>query len=202
MRMFSRWPLPRFGFRHGRGEATAEHGARFRATILPHLDAAYTYARYLARDTVAAEDIVQEAFVRALRAMDSCRGSEKAWLMTIVRHCYHDWLRACRFDIPSGPAPDDDYEDPAAMEAIESHVTSGEVRILIERLPEPFREALVLRELQDMSYREIAQTTGAPLGTVMSRLARARGMLADLVLAPAGLLGDAPDQPMTREAKP
>lgn len=150
--------------------------------IMPHLDAAYTYARYLARDSAAAEDIVQEAFARALRAMGDCRGDEKAWLMAIVRHCHHDWRRARRHEWPA--QTEDDREDPAAMNAMESHVTAREMRGLIEQLPEPFREALVLRELQEMSYREIARITGAPLGTVMSRLARARAMLADLVLAP------------------
>lgn len=150
--------------------------------IMPHLDAAYTYARYLARDSAAAEDIVQEAFARALRAMGDCRGDEKAWLMAIVRHCHHDWRRARRYEWPA--QAEDDREDPAAMNAMESHVTAREMRGLIEQLPEPFREALVLRELQEMSYREIARITGAPLGTVMSRLARARAMLADLVLAP------------------
>ena len=177
--MIRRWPFPRAAQRPA---PAADHGARFRSALLPHLDAAYSYARYLARDTAAAEDIVQEAFTRALRAMDDCRGSEKAWLMAIVRHCFHDWRRAQRF-AALHEAGDEDA-DPAAMDAIESHVAAGEVRGLIERLPEPFREALVLRELQGLSYREIAEATGAPVGTVMSRLARARAMLAALVLGP------------------
>lgn len=184
--MFSRRSLPRLRMRQGPHAALdspqPDQAARFRTAIVPHLDAAYTYARYLTRDTTAAEDIVQEAFARALKAMGDCRGSEKAWLMAILRRCHHDWRRARRLELPA--QPEDDHEDIAAMRAVESHVTVGEVRKLIEQLPEPFREALVLRELQELSYRDIADITQAPLGTVMSRLARARSMLADLVLGP------------------
>lgn len=185
--MVRRWPIPRLG----PGRTTAGRGAptgddeRFRRAVLPHLDAAYGYARYLARDASAAEDIVQEAFLRAFRAMGTCRGNEKAWLLAIVRNCYHDWTRerggetlmGLRVDLGN----DERYEDRHAMQAIEQRVAAGQVRALIESLPEPFREALVLRELHELSYRDIAETTGAPIGTVMSRLARAREMLALLL---------------------
>lgn len=185
-----RWPIVRLQRSSPAAhDAAGDDRARFARLVLPHLDAAYTYARYLARDPVAAEDIVQEAFERALRAIATCRGSEKAWLMAIVRHCHHDWRRARRFeplddaDADSDAGGDGGPADPAALDAIDRHMTGLDVRGLIERLPEPFREALVLRELQDLSYREIAEATGAPVGTVMSRLARARAMLATL-LAP------------------
>ncbi|RQW43636.1 sigma-70 family RNA polymerase sigma factor [Novosphingobium sp. LASN5T] len=196
--MFSRRSIPRLRIPQRPGAAfdspQPDQAARFRAAIVPHLDAAYTYARYLTRDTAAAEDIVQEAFARALKAMSDCRGNEKAWLMAILRRCHHDWRRARRFELPA--EPEDEHEDVAAMRAMESHVTVGEVRKLIEQLPEPFREAIVLRELQELSYREIADITQAPLGTVMSRLARARSMLADLVLRP----DEAPGR-LTRQEK-
>lgn len=172
-----RWPRY-IGGRSSAGEG--QGSARFRTLLLPHLDAAYGYARYLARDDHAAEDIVQEAFVRALRAIDGCRGNPKAWLLTIVRNAFHDWARANNRTTPHDIQDMADCEQPDA--ALERTNAIACVRYLIESLPEPFRAVLVLRELEDMSYREIAEITGAPVGTVMSRLARARSMLSALVL--------------------
>jgi RNA polymerase sigma factor (sigma-70 family) len=151
---------------------------RFRALVLPHLDAAYGFARYLTRDAGQAEDIVQDAFLKALRGFAGFRGGDpRAWLFAIVRTTFLDAVRA-------RPA----WAEPEAAEAMPSEddtpeaalVRQGEVatvRGAIEALPEPFRETLVLRELEELSYRQIAEVTAAPIGTVMSRLARARQML-------------------------
>ena len=153
---------------------------RFRRLMLPHLDGAYDLARYLCRDPSAAEDIVQDAFLRAWRGFDGFRGSSpRAWLFAIVRNCFFSWTR-------SGPAvapypaealetiaTGEDDPEAALLRRDEAAVLHG----LIEALPEPFREALVLRELEELSYREIAEVTSAPIGTVMSRLARARQLL-------------------------
>jgi RNA polymerase sigma factor (sigma-70 family) len=159
---------------------------RFRRTVLPHLDAAYSFARFLCRDA-AAEDIVQEAFLRALRGFQGFRGEQpRAWLFAIVRNCVFTSSRAARAraglfaEVPEPPEAlqsEDEADTPESM-----LVRSGEIEVVrraIEVLPEPFRETLVLRELEDMSYREVAEVTGAPIGTVMSRLARARKMLAE-----------------------
>jgi RNA polymerase sigma-70 factor (ECF subfamily) len=149
--------------------------------LLPHLDAAYGYARYLARNDAAAEDIVQDAFLRALKAIDQCRGAPRAWLLTIVRNCFLDWTRTI-----GGQAPISDLPEPTDPETpdlvLERSNMAATVREVIECLPEPFRSTIVLRELEELSYREIADVTGAPIGTVMSRLARARQMLAAMLL--------------------
>jgi RNA polymerase sigma-70 factor (ECF subfamily) len=151
---------------------------RFEAQALPHLDAAYNLARWLSRSPADADDIVQDAMLRAFRAFDGFRGGDaRAWLLTIVRNCWRSAGAASRrrghTGLEDGMA--DEGPDPE-----ESAIQSGHQRrldVLIGRLPEDFREALILREMEDMSYREIAEMTGAPIGTVMSRLARARTML-------------------------
>lgn len=175
--------LPRLVFsRRPSGAAEDATAERFRSAILPHLDAAYSYARYLCRDPGIAEDIVQDAFLRAHRNIGQCRGNEKAWLLAIVRNCHFDWHRANgREAIPVADTSD-------AAELATPHTlleTKSEVehlRAVLKGLPEPFREALILRELEELSYREIAELTRAPIGTVMSRLARARAMLSALML--------------------
>ena len=172
-------PSPAAGRRHGPdappGQADAE---RFRAVILPHLDAAYGFARYLARDASHAEDIVQDAFLRAFRAFGGYRGGDpRAWLFAIVRSCFLSSVRSrpARTSAESAPEPVSDEESPEAALIRQGEAQS--VRGAIAALPEPFREALVLRELEDLSYRQIAEVSGVPVGTVMSRLARARQML-------------------------
>jgi RNA polymerase sigma-70 factor (ECF subfamily) len=158
--------------------------ARFRELILPHIDAAYSLARYLARDPTAAEDIAQEALLKAYRNLGALRGPPKPWLLAIVRNAHFDWRRAQRGAPLGGPAAEvvfAETADPTLETAEATLIRQGDVeglRAAIEGVPEPFREALVLRELEELSYREIAEITGAPIGTVMSRLARARGMLA------------------------
>ena len=176
--------------------AGGDEAARFRALILPHMDGAYSFARYLTRDVTAAEDIVQEAFLRAFRAFPTWRGgAPKAWLFAIVRNCFLTWAGhragAARAVIDEGSlseaqslalanVADDAQDTPEAALLRRREIET--VRAVIENLPEPFRETLVLREMEDMSYKEIALLTGAPIGTVMSRLARARQMLSDMLM--------------------
>jgi len=174
--------FPRLAF--SRAAPRNDGAERYRLRVLPHLDAAYGYARYLARDGAAAEDVVQEAFLRAYRGIDGCRGNEKAWLFAIVRNCWHDWAAANGRYLPVEEGGDEPAADETPLTQLERASDVAQVRAGIEALPEPFREALVLRELEDMAYRDIAEMTGVPIGTVMSRLARARRMLA------AALLGD------------
>jgi RNA polymerase sigma-70 factor (ECF subfamily) len=151
---------------------------RFEAQALPHLDAAYNLARWLSRSPTDADDIVQDAMLRAFRAFDGFRGGDaKAWLLTIVRNC---WLSAGRATRRRGHTELEDGLADAGPDPEESAIQAGHQRRLaamIARLPDDFREVLILREMEDMSYREIADITGAPIGTVMSRLARARAML-------------------------
>jgi len=177
-------PLPPPGG-GGRGDATdraltAADQERFRRLVLPHMDAAYSFARYLSRDASLAEDLVQDAFLRAFKGFAGFRGGDpKAWLFAIVRSSHLTWARSRGATLQAVP---DEFEDtPAEGDTPEEALLrQGEVETVrgaIEALPEPFRETLVLRELEEMSYREIAEITQAPIGTVMSRLARARAML-------------------------
>jgi RNA polymerase sigma factor (sigma-70 family) len=154
--------------------------------VLPHLDAAYRFARWLCRSPSDADDIVQEAFLRAFRAFDSLRGGDvKAWLFTIVRNCHatarQQAQRHATLPLPEDheaqlrAAADEASPDPANVSAAdEERRTLGR---LIAALPDEHREVLLLREMEDMSYREIAAVTRVPMGTVMSRLARARAAL-------------------------
>ena len=154
---------------------------RFEQTMLPHLDAAYSLARFLVRDQHDAEDLVQDAYLRALRYFESYRGGdERAWLLTIVRRTCYSWLKRRR-DRPA-PAPFDETEHaPEPGGDPETHAVQDDLRDRLSRavdgLPIEFREVVVLRDVQDLSYKEIAGVLGIPLGTVMSRLARARRRL-------------------------
>ncbi|MDR7039610.1 RNA polymerase sigma-70 factor (ECF subfamily) [Methylobacterium sp. BE186] len=168
-------------------------GASFHEIVLPHLDAAYNLARFLTRDADAADDIVQDAFLRAFRAFDGFRGGDpRAWLLAIVRNCARSWAsERARTRALSEPLPPPQAEDEAEAEALEvpdplqatpeaALLRDSEARLvrrLIEALPEAFREVLVMREFDDLSYRQIAEITATPIGTVMSRLARARQMI-------------------------
>lgn len=159
-----------------------EKRRRFEAQALPHLDAAYNLARWLARPPLDAEDIVQDAMLRAFRAFDDFRGGDvKPWLLAIVRNCCRNAGSDTRRRAHT-PLPDDDGgaiasgdDDPEVQAARASE--SRKLNAAIALLPDEFREVLILREMEEMSYREIAESTGAPIGTVMSRLARARAML-------------------------
>jgi RNA polymerase sigma factor (sigma-70 family) len=191
----------------------ASLGQRFEELFLPYLDAAYSLARFIARDPVAADDIVQESFLRAFRSFGSYRGGDaKSWLLAIVRNCSFDWSKSNRraagvaTDVGAAtstpaterptrgescaeslgrwiPNPDElgDCTQDGPETAVLRQSEIDEVRAMIRRLPEPFRETLVLRELEELSYKEIAAVTGVPVGTVMSRLARARQMLGDVL---------------------
>jgi len=161
---------------------------------MPHLDAAYNLARWLARDRDLADDIVQDAMVRAFRAFDSLRGEDaKPWLLTIVRNC-HRTLLAQNRRRAHVPLPEEDGEMPAIRaEEPDPEVTAAntsdarKLRAAIATLPEEFRETLILREMEDLSYREIAEVAGVPIGTVMSRLARARAMLREKWMSGDGM---------------
>ncbi|MFI4888914.1 MAG: sigma-70 family RNA polymerase sigma factor [Steroidobacterales bacterium] len=159
---------------------------RFEVLVLPHLDAAYRFARWLSRAPGDADDIVQEAILRAFRGFDALRGSDvKAWLLTIVRNCHLTALKQQQRRA-FVPLPEEhDAQDGHAMIATTPGPESASVRQdeqrtlerLMSALPEQHREVLVLREIEEMDYREIAAVTNVPIGTVMSRLARARTAL-------------------------
>jgi RNA polymerase sigma-70 factor, ECF subfamily len=158
----------------------------FAAVALPHLDAAFNLARWLTGSTADAEDVVQEAMVRALTYFPSFRGgSSRAWILQIVRNTAYGALEARRGERTAGRTSLDeagDIEDiPDMADDPEKSLLLaedlGRIDALIEELPMELRETLVLRELEELSYREIAQVTAAPIGTVMSRLWRARRML-------------------------
>ena len=154
----------------------------FEQAVLPHLDAAYNLARWLSRNEQDAQDVVQEAYLRAFRFFPSFRGGDaRAWLMKIVRNTCYTWLHANRplqdaaeFDENFFP-PDSRTPNPEEVVLQNDHGTL--LRKALEKLPPNFREVLILRELEGMSYREIADITGMPAGTVMSSLSRARGRL-------------------------
>ena len=158
---------------------------RFESVVLPHLDAAYTLARYLTRNEQDAEDVVQDACLRALKYFERFRGedgsSARAWLLTIVRNtAYTSWRRqrpggvVLEFDEAqhSGAVAD---EHPEA--ALLRSAASESLRRALDGLAPEFREVIVLRELEGLSYKEISDVAGVPVGTVMSRLSRARTRL-------------------------
>ena len=165
----------------------AERARRFRDAALPHLDAVYTLARYLLRDAGDAEDAVQECYLRALKHFDSYRGPAiKPWLFAILRNvCHAEFARRAHSTIsPAGDIAEDEEATPLWHETPDTpedtllrRRDTSSMQRLIAALAEPFRETLVLREVQELSYREIADIARVPVGTVMSRLARARVML-------------------------
>ena len=159
---------------------------RFEAQVLPHLDAAYRYARRLAQSSEGAEDVVQEAILRAYRGFDALRASDaKSWLLTIVRNCHltslKQQLRRAQVPLPEENDPwDGDALIATTPDPESDSIRQDEERTLerlVAGLPEHYREILILREVEDMDYREIAAVVNVPLGTVMSRLARARATL-------------------------
>jgi RNA polymerase sigma-70 factor (ECF subfamily) len=159
---------------------------RFEQFALQHLDAAYNLARWLTRNDHDAEDAVQEACLRAFKYFDGFAGSNgRAWLLAIVRHACYDLLNrnrrtdAAPFDEALDmPDPDIDRAAAADPEALLLRASDGRLlNELVAALPTGFREVIVLRELEDMSYREISDVVGIPVGTVMSRIARGRALL-------------------------
>jgi RNA polymerase sigma-70 factor (ECF subfamily) len=169
---------------------------RFEAVALPHLSAAYNLARWICRNEADAADIVQEAVMRALQYFDSYHGGDaRAWLLQIVRNSAHTWIGKNRL---AGRVPLDEFESDTAanlegnwsaatpgpedpLTTVVAQDESARLRLAIARLPVEQREVLILREFEAMSYRQIAGITGCPIGTVMSRLSRARDQLAQIV---------------------
>lgn len=161
---------------------TRPPSSAFDQIVLPHLDAAYNLARWLTRNEHDAEDVVQEAFLRALRFFGGFHGGNaRAWLLTIVRHVSYDWLRRNRPSEVSAPFEEEVYgpEDasPTPEDLVMKQADRLRLRAALEALPVTWREVLILRELEGMSYKEIADVAGIKIGTVMSRLARARSGL-------------------------
>ncbi len=169
-------------------DGDADRTRRFREAALPHLDDVFTLARYLMRDGADAEDAVQECFLRALRHFDTYRGPAiKPWLLAILRNvCKAEFARRAAQPMPQEGADEELaaedpplWQEPQAspeMELLRRH-DSETIRRLVASLPQPFRETIVLRDINELSYRDIADVLGVPVGTVMSRLARARAML-------------------------
>jgi RNA polymerase sigma factor (sigma-70 family) len=163
--------------------------ARFRSVVLPHLDDAYALARWLTGNRVDSEDVVQDACLRALRGIGNFSSDNaRAWVLTIVRHTTYSWLEKNR------PAAGvlEAFESVDGTQTVEFDAETPETALIarddltllnaaIAALPMPLRETLVLREIQELSYQEIADVTGVPIGTVMSRLARARGRIISIM---------------------
>lgn len=163
---------------------------RFESAVLPHLSAAYTLARYLTRNGADADDVVQEAYLRALRYFGGFRGEaaaeSRAWLLSIVRNTAYSWRRRHRPDAGSiefdealhSDAIGEEHPD-SVLERVTMRETLAET---LDKLPPAFREILVLRELEGMSYKEISEVVGVPVGTIMSRLSRARKRLQETLI--------------------
>jgi RNA polymerase sigma-70 factor (ECF subfamily) len=154
----------------------------FEEAVMPHLDAAYNLARWLMRNEHDAQDMVQEAYLRALRFFGGFHGTDaRAWLLTIVRNTCYTWLKrkqapefSCDFE-EAVMTKESDELDPESSHELK--VQAELINEAIEKLPVEFREVVILRELEELSYKEIAAITGIPIGTVMSRLSRARKRL-------------------------
>ena len=173
----------------------ADGRRRFELLALPHLDAAYNLARWLTGNAADAEDVVQEAYLRAFRYFDAFRGENmRVWLLAIVRNSFSNWRRDNRSArlvfAPNAPVAEEDSQgtmwgalprDPETL--LLASIDAATLDGLMQRLPSEYREVLVLREQEDLSYREIADVAGVPIGTVMSRLARARSALRRMWLA-------------------
>ncbi len=191
---------------------TKDKQTRFEEVILPHMNAAYNLARWLARNDFDAQDIVQEAYLRAFKFFGSFRGdNSRSWLLQIVRNTFYTWLEKNRREeavVDSDEMVENLQSDAAAPDALMVEAADSEaLRQAIESLPVEFREVLVMRELEGMAYKEIADAADLPLGTVMSRLARARlqlrKWLIDRMGKEAGFrCGSPPDSQKTRVTQP
>ncbi|CCE02573.1 sigma-70 family RNA polymerase sigma factor [Bradyrhizobium sp. STM 3809] len=170
-----------------------ERARRFREAALPYLDDVYTLARYLLRNPADADDAVQECYLRALKHFDTYRGPQmKPWLFAILRNvCHAEFARRAGAPLKAlDDAPEAADQPPLWQDSAETpegamlrEREASAIQRMIDTLAEPFRETLVLREINNLSYREIAEAAGVPVGTVMSRLARARALLRTAWLA-------------------
>ncbi len=159
----------------------------FEEVVLPHLNAAFNLARWLTRNEQDAQDVVQEAYLRAFRFFDGYHGGDaKSWVLEIVRNTCFTWLRREKRNLMTAVFDEGAHtsrvvgsQRPNQEEALVEDAKRTILRDCIEGLPEEFREVIVMRELEEMSYRQIADTTGLAAGTVMSRLSRARKRLED-----------------------
>jgi RNA polymerase sigma-70 factor (ECF subfamily) len=159
----------------------------FEESVLPHLDAAYNLARWLTRDQRDAEDVVQEAYLRAFKHYGSFKGGDaRPWLLAIVRNTYYSWIKHNRL-VAAEVAFDDethahisDVDDPEML--LLRKTDKQMLRRALRRLPTEFLEVIVLREFEELSYKQIAEVVQIPLGTVMSRLARARKRIEQIIL--------------------
>ena len=164
---------------------------RFRKQALCHLDEAYNLARWLTRDRHDAEDIVQEACLRALRGFENFRGDDgRAWLLTIVRNTCYTWMKRRRNQDVQMDADGDvetmQSDEPEPHVALSLSIETEQLRSAIEGLPREFREVIILKDLQGLSYRQIAEITQVPIGTVMSRLSRGRQRLTEKLCVQKG----------------
>jgi RNA polymerase sigma-70 factor (ECF subfamily) len=160
--------------------------ARFEQVVLPHLGAAYNLARWITGNDYDAEDVVQESYLRALKFFGGFRGeNSRPWLLTIVRNTCFTWLRQNRFSELSVELDEEIHTGETESGNPESILLAAAqnemVRKAIEKLPPEFREVIILREMENLSYKEIADIASIPVGTVMSRLARARSRLQELL---------------------
>ena len=152
--------------------------ARFELLVLPHMKAAYNLARWLTRNDHDAEDVVQEAFLRAFRFFEGFQGGDgRSWLLAIVRNTCHTWMQRNRTLTLAAEFEEAEAVEPSPEALVMESIDRESLRRAIEELPAEFREAIVLREMEGFSYKEIGTITGVPVGTVMSRLARARSRL-------------------------
>jgi RNA polymerase sigma-70 factor (ECF subfamily) len=160
-------------------------GSDFERQVLPHLDGAYRLALWLVRDATTAEDVVQDAVLKAHSAWGRYReGNTRAWLFTIVRRCAYDWLRRSSVTVDIDDEAAWTPEDAVHLRDEDTPETTLAAAEMVERLreallalPAVFREVIMLKDIEDMSYKTIAEVLGVPVGTVMSRLARGRDML-------------------------
>jgi RNA polymerase sigma-70 factor (ECF subfamily) len=171
-----------------------DNDERFRSVVLPHLGDAFTLARWITGNRADAEDVVQDASLRAFRAIQSFAGhNARAWVLTIVRHAAYAWLGKNRpaalvlvddlAAVEAARYPGASDATPTPEAALIAKADAARLEAAIAELPPTFRETLVLREIHGMEYRDIAAVTGVPVGTVMSRLARARQRVAATITA-------------------
>jgi RNA polymerase sigma-70 factor, ECF subfamily len=169
-----------------------DDNARFRRIVMPHLDEAYRLAHWLTGNRADAEDVVQDASIRAFRAVrEYAGGNARSWVLSIVRNTAYSWLRKNRSStvvtVDDLEAVELDRADPVEIQpetpeaSLISKADAEQLRTAIASLPMPFRETLVLRDVEGLDYREIAEATQVPIGTVMSRLARARRRLIAII---------------------